>query len=91
MATGNQDKTTRILDMRNASQPLAVFHSRMAAIRSVRFSGDSHFLAVMEADDYVHILDMTSPTFACAQTIDFFGTNSTNGPLKNVCRRDWRD
>lgn len=78
MATGNQDKTARILDMRNTSAPIAIFQSRMAAVRSLRFSGDSRFLAVMEADDYVHILDMTSPCFGRLQTIDFFGTPKGN-------------
>lgn len=45
LATGNQDKTTRIYDIRNMSETLHVLRANLGAIRSLHFSNDGRFLA----------------------------------------------
>ncbi|CAO3681474.1 unnamed protein product [Umbelopsis vinacea] len=71
LATGNQDKTTRIYDIRNMSETLHVLRANIGAIRSLHFSNDGHYLAAAEPLDFVHIYDAT--TFDQSQVIDFFG------------------
>jgi len=72
IATGNQDKTTRLYDLRQPSQSFALLKAHIGAVRSLRFSPDGAFLAVAEPADYVTLYDMAS---GCrrAQTIDLFG------------------
>lgn len=72
VATGNQDLTTRVYDLRMAARPLAVLRARLGAIRSLRFSPDGRTLAVAEPADYVTLYDIASG-FERRQTIDFFG------------------
>lgn len=72
LATGNQDSTTRVWDIRQNSTPLAVLAGRMGAIRSLRFSPDGAFLAAAEPADFVHVYNV-SPGFSCVQEIDLFG------------------
>ncbi|KAK6940136.1 WD40 repeat [Dillenia turbinata] len=72
LATGNQDTTCRLWDVRNPSQSLAVLKGRMGAIRAVRFTSDGQFLAMAEPADFVHIFDSRSG-FAKEQEIDLFG------------------
>ena len=69
IATGSQDKTTRLYDARNLSQPLRVYESQMASVRSLQFS-DQGCLALAEAADYVHLID---PLGDVIQTIGIFG------------------
>jgi WD40 repeat protein len=45
LATGNQDKTTRIYDIRNLSETLHVLRANLGAIRSLHFSNDGCYLA----------------------------------------------
>ncbi|CAO3586856.1 unnamed protein product [Absidia cylindrospora] len=71
LATGNQDKTTRIYDVRNLSKSLHVLGANVGAIRSLHFSNDGRRLAMAEPIDFVHIFD-TSDYETC-QVIDFFG------------------
>ncbi|KAM3586886.1 hypothetical protein VKS41_001936 [Umbelopsis sp. WA50703] len=71
LATGNQDKTTRIYDIRNMSETLHVLRANVGAIRSLHFSSDGRHLAVAEPLDFVHIYDAT--TYEQSQVIDFFG------------------
>ncbi|GAB5586130.1 hypothetical protein Unana1_01030 [Umbelopsis nana] len=71
LATGNQDKTTRIYDIRNMSETLYVLRANIGAIRSLHFSNDGRHLAAAEPLDFVHIYDAT--TFEQSQVIDFFG------------------
>ncbi|KAJ3112260.1 hypothetical protein HK098_008183, partial [Nowakowskiella sp. JEL0407] len=75
LATGNQDLTTRIYDMRNPSKTLYVLPGKMGAIRSLRFSDDGNFLAMAEPADFVHIFDVTVGTADGykSQVVDFFG------------------
>ncbi|GJZ36395.1 uncharacterized WD repeat-containing protein-like protein isoform X1, partial [Tanacetum coccineum] len=57
VATGNQDTTCRLWDIRNPSKSLAVLKGRMGAIRAIRFSSDGRYLAIAEPADFVHIFD----------------------------------
>mmetsp|Transcript_5894 Transcript_5894/g.7948 ORF Transcript_5894/g.7948 Transcript_5894/m.7948 type:complete len:402 (-) Transcript_5894:79-1284(-) len=72
LATGNQDATTRIWDIRHLKHSLAVLKGRIGAVRSLRFSNDGVFLAMAEPADFVHIFNVKSD-FACSQEIDLFG------------------
>ncbi|XP_024930565.1 uncharacterized WD repeat-containing protein C2A9.03 isoform X2 [Ziziphus jujuba] len=72
LATGNQDTTCRLWDIRNLSESLAVIKGRMGAIRAVKFSDDGRFLALAEPADFVHIID-TQSGYVKGQEIDLFG------------------
>lgn len=71
-ATGNQDKTCRIWDIRNLSKSVAVLGGNMGAIRSIRYTSDGRFLAMAEPADFVHIFDVGSG-YRRKQVVDFFG------------------
>jgi WD40 repeat protein len=85
-STGNQDKTTRLYDVRFPAQPLKILPARMSAIRSLQFSSDGAFLIAAEPGafnfelkqltnnkaDFVHIYSVKD-AFESSQTIDFFG------------------
>ncbi|KAF0400794.1 WD40 repeat-like protein [Gigaspora margarita] len=71
IATGNQDKTTRLYDMRNLSKAFNVLGAKIGAVRSLHFSEDGRYLAMAEPADFVHIFD--AHTFDRSQVIDLFG------------------
>ncbi|CAM8914895.1 unnamed protein product [Rhodiola kirilowii] len=71
-ATGNQDKTTRVWDIRNLSSSVATLKGNIGAIRSLRFSTDGQFMVAAEAADFVHIYN-TEANYEQEQEIDFFG------------------
>ncbi|CAK9141632.1 unnamed protein product [Ilex paraguariensis] len=71
-ATGNQDKTCRVWDLRNLSLPIATLKKNMGAVRSIRFSSDGQFLVVAEPADFVHLYS-TKADYKKRQEIDFFG------------------
>ncbi|KAG5541701.1 hypothetical protein RHGRI_021510 [Rhododendron griersonianum] len=71
-ATGNQDTTCRLWDIRNLSQSITVLKGRMGAIRAIQFTSDGRFMAMAEAADFVHIFD-TQSAYAKVQEIDLFG------------------
>ncbi|KAK9138960.1 hypothetical protein Sjap_009554 [Stephania japonica] len=71
-ATGNQDKTCRVWDMRNLKSPIAVLKGNLGAVRSIRFSSDGQFMAVAEPADFVHVYS-TKMDYKKRQEIDFFG------------------
>nr|DAD37166.1 TPA_asm: hypothetical protein HUJ06_007807 [Nelumbo nucifera] len=71
-ATGNQDKTCRVWDIRKLSSPIAVLKGNLGAVRSIHFSADGQFMAVAEPADFVHIYS-TRADFKKRQEIDFFG------------------
>jgi hypothetical protein len=77
-ATGNQDTTTRIWDVRHLGQSLAVLRGKMGAIRSLRFSADGRFLAAAEPADFVHVYDAAAG-FGEVQTLDHFGETAGMG------------
>ncbi|KAG7020205.1 SPBC2A9.03, partial [Cucurbita argyrosperma subsp. argyrosperma] len=72
LATGNQDTTCRLWDVRNTSKSLAVLKGRMGAIRCVKFSLDGKFLSMAEPADFVHIYESRTG-YEQAQEIDLFG------------------
>ncbi|XP_026434383.1 uncharacterized WD repeat-containing protein C2A9.03-like [Papaver somniferum] len=72
LATGNQDKTCRLWDVRNLSQSLDVLTGRMGAIRAIKFTSDGRFMAMAEPADFVHLYD-TNSGFNKFQEIDLFG------------------
>ncbi|XP_047174493.1 uncharacterized WD repeat-containing protein C2A9.03-like isoform X2 [Vigna umbellata] len=72
LATGNQDTTCRLWDIRNLSQSMAVLKGRMGAIRALRFTSDGRFLAMAEPADFVHVYDSRSG-YVEGQEIDLFG------------------
>ncbi|KAM7256916.1 hypothetical protein ACFE04_012657 [Oxalis oulophora] len=71
-ATGNQDKTCRVWDIRRLASPLATLKGNLGAVRSLRFSSDGQFLVVAEPADFVHIYN-TKADYKQRQEIDFFG------------------
>ncbi|XP_072973855.1 uncharacterized WD repeat-containing protein C2A9.03-like isoform X2 [Typha angustifolia] len=72
LATGNQDTTCRLWDVRNLSESLAVLKGRMGAIRGLKFSSDGRFMAMAEPADFVHVYDARAD-YCSAQEIDLFG------------------
>ncbi|KAL4565979.1 hypothetical protein LXL04_030087 [Taraxacum kok-saghyz] len=72
VATGNQDTTCRLWDVRNLSKSLMVFKGRMGAIRGIRFSNNGRFMAMAEPADFVHVFD-TESGYGSGQEIDVFG------------------
>ncbi|XP_027359093.1 uncharacterized WD repeat-containing protein C2A9.03 isoform X1 [Abrus precatorius] len=72
LATGNQDTTCRLWDIRNPSESIAVLKGRMGAIRALKFTSDGRFLAMAEPADFVHIFDSHSG-YVQGQEIDLFG------------------
>ncbi|URE36966.1 WD repeat-containing protein C2A9.03 [Musa troglodytarum] len=71
-ATGNQDKTCRVWDIRNLSKSVSVLRGNLGAIRSIRFTSDGRFMAMAEPADFVHIFDVRSG-YNKRQELDFFG------------------
>eukprot|EP00166_Cyanidium_caldarium_P003575 ctg_3474.g591 len=65
LATGNQDCTCRVWDVRRLDRPLLArtLAARMGAVRSVHFSGDGRFLCAAEAADFVHLIDTVSAPY----------------------------
>jgi WD40 repeat protein len=72
LATGNQDSTTRLWDVRNTKEAITVLQGRIGAIRALRFSNDGKFLAMAEPLDFVHLFDLKDNCNRC-QEIDLFG------------------
>uniref|UniRef100_A0A0D6R215 Uncharacterized protein n=1 Tax=Araucaria cunninghamii TaxID=56994 RepID=A0A0D6R215_ARACU len=71
-ATGNQDMTCRLWDVRNLSTSFAILKGHLGAIRSIRFSSDGQFMSMAEPADFVHVYDAKHDYNKC-QEIDFFG------------------
>ncbi|KAM0944153.1 putative transcription factor WD40-like family [Dioscorea sansibarensis] len=71
-ATGNQDKTCRVWDVRNLSSSIAVLKGNLGAVRSLHYSSDGQFLTVAEPADFVHIYN-TKVDYEKRQEIDLFG------------------
>lgn len=76
LATGNEDHTARVYDVRSVSNgALHVLGSRMAPVRNVAYSPDGSTLAVMEESDFVIFYDVLSNYERCS-VLDFFGETS---------------
>ncbi|GBF93182.1 hypothetical protein Rsub_05914 [Raphidocelis subcapitata] len=73
LATGNQDGTTMVWDVRAPGGALAVLPGRLGAIRALRWSGDGGLLVAAEPADYVHVYEMEGGAPRRTQEIDLFG------------------
>ncbi|XP_047315054.1 uncharacterized WD repeat-containing protein C2A9.03-like [Impatiens glandulifera] len=71
-ATGNQDKTCRIWDVRNLSKSVTSLRGNLGAIRSIRYTSDGRYLSTAEPADFVHVYDVRSG-YKEEQEINFFG------------------
>ncbi|KAK7270027.1 hypothetical protein RIF29_22882 [Crotalaria pallida] len=71
-ATGNQDKTCRVWDIRRLSSPIAILKGNLGAARSIRFSSDGQYIVVAEPADFVHVYSIKED-YKKRQEIDFFG------------------
>jgi WD40 repeat protein len=71
-ATGNQDKTCRVWDVRKLSESIHVLRGNLGAIRSIRFTSDGRFMSMAEPADFVHVFDVKSD-YNRRQELDFFG------------------
>eukprot|EP00899_Mesostigma_viride_P006555 jgi/Mesvir1/15900/Mv02803-RA.1 len=71
-ATGNQDATCRLWDIRWPGTSLDILRGKIGAIRSLRFSTDGKYLAAAEPVDFVVLYDVASGFQRC-QEIDLFG------------------
>ncbi|XP_072979453.1 uncharacterized WD repeat-containing protein C2A9.03-like [Typha angustifolia] len=72
LATGNQDTTCRLWDIRKLSESLMTLRGRMGAIRGIKFSSDGCFMSIAQPADFVHIYDVKAG-YDKAQEIDLFG------------------
>ncbi|KAL4427141.1 hypothetical protein ABPG77_001145 [Micractinium sp. CCAP 211/92] len=72
VATGNQDMTARLWDLRYPAASFALLKAHIGAVRSLRFSPDGRFLAVAEPADYVTIYD-AAEGYQRSQVVDLFG------------------
>eukprot|EP00471_Norrisiella_sphaerica_P010929 CAMPEP_0184495790 /NCGR_PEP_ID=MMETSP0113_2-20130426/32379_1 /TAXON_ID=91329 /ORGANISM="Norrisiella sphaerica, Strain BC52" /LENGTH=566 /DNA_ID=CAMNT_0026882149 /DNA_START=185 /DNA_END=1885 /DNA_ORIENTATION=- len=72
LATGNQDQTCRVWDLRRlGGGALHILGGRMASVRNVQYTPDGHHLAFSEAADFVHIYN--TKDFSLSQQADLFG------------------
>ncbi|XP_015081874.1 uncharacterized WD repeat-containing protein C2A9.03-like [Solanum pennellii] len=74
-ATGNEDKTCRVWDVRNLSKSVTVLNGTFGSIMSMRYTSDGRYMAMAEQEDFVHILYVKSG-YVVEQEIDFFGVIS---------------
>ena len=72
LASGSQDQSARIYDIRKMDNSLHTLVANMAPVRSVKFSPCGSLFTMMEADDFVHAFSVNSD-FRESQIIDFFG------------------
>ena len=72
-ATGSEDGTCRVWDVRNMSQAQTVLSARMGVVRSLRFPACGRFLVMAESRDFVHIFDIDGGSFSACQEIEIFG------------------
>uniref|UniRef100_A0A7S3ED33 Anaphase-promoting complex subunit 4 WD40 domain-containing protein n=1 Tax=Rhodosorus marinus TaxID=101924 RepID=A0A7S3ED33_9RHOD len=74
IATGNEDNTCRIWDVRNPARQLGpCLPGFFGAIRSLRFTNDGKFLIMSDNSDYVYIYLVGDMDFQRKQEIDLFG------------------
>ena len=71
-ATGNQDQTCLVYDLRHTTSWLYRFETDMSAVRSLKFMTNGKYLVCTEAADYVHILELASG-LEREQTIELIG------------------
>ena len=75
VATGSQDLTVRIYDLRKYQKTLHILPpSELGGpVRNLTYSPDGNYLAAVEADDYVSIVEVKDSDYQFKQSIDVFG------------------
>lgn len=73
LATGNQDRTVMIWDIRQGSvlSPVHILHSRLGAALNVQYSKNGKYLAFAESGDFVNFFDKRE--YKERQCTDLFG------------------
>jgi len=72
VATGNQDSTCRIWDLRKPEKSVEILQAHIGTVCSLIYSKDGSNLIIAENVDYVNIYD-TANNYESMQVIDFFG------------------
>eukprot|EP01053_Blabericola_migrator_P006725 Blabericola_migrator_1__6724@NODE_33_length_18162_cov_161_418900_g29_i0_p2_GENE_NODE_33_length_18162_cov_161_418900_g29_i0NODE_33_length_18162_cov_161_418900_g29_i0_p2_ORF_typecomplete_len953_score163_23ANAPC4_WD40/PF12894_7/2_6e03ANAPC4_WD40/PF12894_7/0_054ANAPC4_WD40/PF12894_7/0_00083ANAPC4_WD40/PF12894_7/1_7e03eIF2A/PF08662_11/2_6e07WD40/PF00400_32/1_9e02WD40/PF00400_32/0_016WD40/PF00400_32/0_4WD40/PF00400_32/1_3e04Cytochrom_D1/PF02239_16/0_0019Cytochrom_D1/PF02239_16/0_00033DUF2415/PF10313_9 len=71
-ATGNDDETINIWDLRHLRAPIVVRKTSVSACRSLTYSPDGRFLVSAESEDVAVIYDVES-NYTKVQKVPFFG------------------
>lgn len=71
-ASGSQDMTSRVWDVRQMSQSLCVLGAHNSPVRAIRYSSCGRFMAMAEQKDFVQVYDVRDNYNSC-QEIDMFG------------------
>jgi len=72
VATGNQDSTCRIWDLRKSEEAVNILQAHIGTVCSLSYSRSGSYLVVAENVDFVNIYDTTN-NYESMQVIDFFG------------------
>jgi len=75
VATGNQDCTCRIWDLRRPSQQIDILQARLGSVSNVKYSKTGSHLVMSENIDYVNIYNADND-YKEVQVVDFFGENA---------------
>ncbi|GFY96506.1 transducin/WD40 repeat-like superfamily protein [Actinidia rufa] len=78
LATGNQDTTCRLWDIRNLSESVSVLKGNMGAIRAIKFTSDGRFMAMAEPADFIPYLRYT------VRLCQVAGDRSVRGDCRNL-------
>ena len=74
LATGNQDGTSMVWDLRSPGGALSVLPARLGAVRALRWSPDGSLLVAAEPADFVHVYEMRRDGLPLReQELDLFG------------------
>ena len=77
LASGNQDQSVMIWDLRKTTEPLDVLYCYMGAGLNVKYSKNGKYLAFSESADFLNIVDKKN--IKERQFLDFFGEISGFG------------
>lgn len=72
VATGNQDRTCRVWDLRKPNMSVKCLPASIGAVRSVSFSHSGDMLVFGEDVDFLHLYSVDS-NYEETQRVDFFG------------------
>lgn len=72
MATGSQDTTTIVWDLRKPDRPFGQIFARIDSFYTLAYSHDGKYLYLGEGVDTLHVVDTRN--FQTTQQLDFFGS-----------------
>lgn len=72
VATGNQDSTCRIWDLRKPHEAINILQAHIGTVCSINYSNSGSHLVMAENVDFVNIYDVSN-NYESMQVIDFFG------------------